>query len=101
MESGDGSDADGIGEFCRLPPVEFGDLGVGGNFFGDEACGHAERDGEIWFPLRGDAAQGGHVEMVVMVMALEDEIDFRELVERDTGSAMTFWSHPGKGAGAI
>jgi len=84
-----------------LPPVQLGDLRVRGDFFGDETGGDSEGNGEIWFPLCSDAAQGWHVEMVVVVVALEDEIDFGKLVEGNAGSAMTFWSRPREGAGAI
>ena len=101
MVGGDGGDADGFREFGWLPPIEFGDLGIDGDFFVEEAAGDAERDGEIWFPLGGEAAERGDVEMIVVVVALEDEIDFRKVVERNAGGAMALGAGEGNGAGAL
>ena len=63
--------------------------------------GDAERDGEIWFPLRGKATERGDVEMIVVVVALEHEIDFRKVVKRNAGRAMALGAGERNGAGAL
>src|ERR1700678_3660190 len=96
-----GGDADRFGKLGGLPPVEFGDLSIRGDFFGHQAGAQAERDSKIRFPLGGDATERGHVEMIVVVVTLQHEVDFGKVLERNTGRAMTLWADPGKRAGAV
>lgn len=49
------------------------------------------------FPPRSDATQRGHVEMIVVVVTLQNEIDLRQLIKTDAGSTVTFWPGPGNG----
>ena len=77
-----------------LPPVQFGDLGIGGDFFRQQAAGHAERHGKFGFPLRGDAAESRHVEMIVVVVALQHQIDFWKVLERNARGAVPLRAGP-------
>ena len=66
----------------RLSPVEL-------HRVGDAAIGEpgldAERHDEEWIERPGQAAHGGLVEMVVVIVRDQDEVDGRQVVERDAG----------------
>jgi len=95
---GDGNFVEGIG---GLPPIHFLNLRVACDAWRCEAGADAERDGKIGAPAGGDAAQGGKVEMIVVVVTLEHEIDGGKLVEMNTGGAVARRSDEGEGAGAM
>ncbi len=50
--------------------------------------------------MLGQPAERGEIEMIVMIVAEQDEVDGREIFEVDSGGAVTFWTRPGKGTGA-
>jgi hypothetical protein len=101
MAGRNGGDADGIGKLGGLPPIEFGDLGIDGNFFGDQSWSDAERNSEVRFPLAHEAAESGHVEMVVMIVALQYEMNFGEMFEANAGRAMASGTGKRNRAGAL
>jgi hypothetical protein len=68
---------------------------------GDEARAHAERDRKSRLPLGGNATQRGQIEVIVVVVALQDQINGGKLIEVNSGGAMTGRANPGKRAGAM
>jgi len=64
-----------------LPPVEFyysGEAGTG------EQVAVAERSDGEWFAFLRKQAQRLQVTMIVVVMAEQDEVDFRQIVKRNS-----------------
>ena len=61
----------------------------------------AERNRESRLPLGGDAAQRGHIEMIVVVVALQNQINCGKLIEVNSGRAVARRSNPGERAGAM
>jgi hypothetical protein len=51
--------------------------------------------------LGGDATQRGQIEMIVVVVALQDQINGGKLIEVNSGGAMTGRANPGERAGAM
>src|SRR5271156_2037657 len=95
---GDGNFVEGIG---GLPPIHFLNLREARDAWRGEAGADAERGGKNGAPAGGDAAQGGKVEMIVVVVTLEHEINGGKLVEMNSGGAVARRSDPGEGAGAM
>ena len=51
--------------------------------------------------LGSEAAEGGDVEVIVVIVALEDEIDFRKMLKENARGAMAFRAGEGNWAGAF
>jgi len=98
LDGGDANFVEGVG---GLPPIHFLDLRILRDAFGGEARAHAERDGKRGLPLGRDATQRGHIEMIVVVVALQNQINGGKLIEIDAGGAMARRSNPGKRARAM
>ena len=101
MARGNGGDANFVEGVGGLPPIHFLDLRILRDAFGGEARAHAERDGKCGLPLGRDATQRRRIEMIVVVVALQHQIDRGKLIESDAGGAMARRSNPGKRAGAM
>ena len=101
MACGDGGDANFVESVGGLPPIHFLNLRILRDAFDGEARADAEWDGEGGIPLGGDTAQSGDVEMIVVVVALQDQIDCGELIEVNAGGAVSRRSDPGKRTGAM
>src|ERR1700689_2124655 len=101
MTGGNGGDADFVEGVGGLPPIHFLNLRFLRNALGGEARADAERDGKSGIPLGGNAAQSGDVEMIVVVVALQDQIDCGELIEVNARGAVARRTDPGERAGAM
>ena len=101
MAGRDGGDANFVEGVRRLPPIHFLNLRILRDSFGGEARAYAERNGESRLPLGGDATQRGHIEMIVVVVALQNQINGGKLIEVNSGGAVARRSNPGKRAGAM
>ena len=67
----------------------------------EDARGRRRRNRKRGLPLGRDAPERGHIEMIVVVVALQHQIDRGKLIEIDAGGAMARRSNPGKRAGAM
>jgi hypothetical protein len=101
MASGDGGDANFVEGVGGLPPVHFLNLRILCNTFGGEARADAERNRESRPPLRADATQRGHIEMIVVIVTLQNQINGGKLIEVNSRRAVARRSDPGKRAGAM
>src|SRR5271154_1478826 len=101
MACGHGGNGNFVEGVHGLPPVHFLNLRILRDVLSGEARADAERDGKSRMPLRADATQSGQVKVIVVVVALQNQINRRNLVEMDTGRAVARRSNPGEGAGAM
>src|SRR5271155_57672 len=101
MASRDGGDANFVEGIGGLPPIHFLNLRILGDAIGDEARADSERDRKSRLPPCGDAAQRGQIEMIVVVVALQDQIDCRKLNEGNSGGGGAGRFEPGKGGWAM
>jgi hypothetical protein len=101
MAGRDGGDANFVEGVGGLPPIHFLNLRILRDAFGGETCADAERNRESRLPLGGDAAQRGHIEMIVVVVALQDQINGGKLIEVNSWGAVSRRSNPGKRARAM
>ena len=101
MAGGDGGDANFVEGIGGLPPIHFLNLRILRDTVGGEARLDAERDRKSGLPLGGNATQSGQIEMIVVVVALQDQINGGELIEVDSGRAVAGRSDPGKRTGSM
>src|SRR5580698_657536 len=101
MTSRHDGDADFVEGVGGLPPIHFLNLRILRDVFAGEARADAERDGKSGTPSGGNAAQSGDVEMIVVVVALQDQVDSGKLIEMDSGGAVARRTDPRERAGAM
>src|ERR1700723_2305970 len=101
MTSRHDGDADFVEGVGGLPPIHFLNLRILRDGFAGEARADAERDGKSGTPSGGNAAQSGDVEMIVVVVALQDQVDSGKLIEMDSGGAVARRTDPRERAGAM
>lgn len=97
---GDG-DVGGVrsGEGVGGDPVAGGDGDFGGVAVDEGVVAERGEDGSaVGAP---EAAEGGEVEVVVVVVGEEDRVDGREMVEGDAGWVVAFGAGEGERAGAL
>src|SRR5579863_10278939 len=97
MPRGNGSHRNFVDGVSGLPPIHFLNLRIARDAIRGQARADTERNGKSRMPLRADAAQRGNVKMIVMVVALQHQINRRKLVEMNSWSAVARRSNPGRG----
>src|SRR3954454_6786924 len=98
MLRGHERDFQSAGERERVPPIELAQIGEAERTENARVTGCSEHAGREALP---QPAQCGYVEMVVMIMAEQDEIDLRQIVKRHAGPADALWAHAAKWTGAL
>src|ERR1700691_1801830 len=101
MAGGHGGDADFVEGVGGLPPIHFLNLRILRDAFAGEARPDAERDGKSGTPAGGNAAQSRDVEMIVVVVALQHQVDCGKLIEMDPGGAVARRTDPRERTGAM
>ena len=99
MLGGGAVDAEVRGEFVRVPPIEFVR-----SFVSDfcQAAAYAEGAENFGVGVRAlQTAQSSRVEVVVVIVAEKDGVDWGKIFEAQAGDAMAFGADPLEGAGAI
>jgi hypothetical protein len=98
MLGGGAVDAEVGGELAGVPPIEFVRAFVS-EF--SQAVGNAEGAENFGAMMSAQEAPGWGVEMIVVIVAEEDGVDWRQIFEAETRGAMAFRADPLEGAGAI
>src|SRR5580693_2144177 len=101
MTGGHGGDANFVEGVGGLPPIHFLNLCILRDAVSAEARAKAKRDGKSGTPLGGNAAQRGRGKMIVVVMALQHQVDCGKLIKMDSGGAVARRTYPGERAGAM
>ncbi len=101
MAGGNGRDANFVEGIGGLPPIHFLNLRILRDAIGGEARADSERDGKSRLPPGGDPAQRGQIEMIVVVVALQNQINGGKLIEVNSRGAVARRPDPGKRAGAM
>src|SRR5579862_7792927 len=89
--------------FChhrRLPPIQLADLVACRNLVFFKPRAHAKRYNKLRLPLRTDSPLRGNIKMVVVIVALQHNIDGRQIFESNPRCAMPLRSDPRKRTGA-